>query len=112
EEQRSPLWGSRLTITPPSTGPRHHTPCALEKGFIQARREEEQRSPFWGTRLAIPLPGTGPQCYTKSPPSQHKSTVRHTAPFSSSEPVFGAAHFLCPVRESSTPHLQSSSSSS
>ncbi|KAK5617532.1 hypothetical protein CRENBAI_004626 [Crenichthys baileyi] len=37
---------------------RRHMPCAMEKGFIQARRGEELRSPFWGTRLAIHLPGT------------------------------------------------------
>ncbi|KAK5598830.1 hypothetical protein CRENBAI_003693 [Crenichthys baileyi] len=99
EEQRSPFWGSRLAIPPPGTGPRCHKPCVAEKGFIQARRGEEQLSPFWGTRLAISLPGTSPRRYT-------------LAPSSSSEPVFGTAHFLCPVRESSTPPPQSSSSSS
>ncbi|KAK5601361.1 hypothetical protein CRENBAI_000801, partial [Crenichthys baileyi] len=85
EEQRSPFWGLRLAIAPPGTGPRRHTLCAAEKGFTQARREEEQRSPFWGTRPAIPLP----------------------APSSSSEPVLSAAHFLCPVPDSSTPPPQS-----
>ncbi|MEQ2234243.1 hypothetical protein ILYODFUR_029936 [Ilyodon furcidens] len=83
-----------------------------EKCACQARKEEEeQRSPYWGLRLAIPLPGTGPRCYTPSPSSHShtvRHTVRHTAPYSSSEPVLGAAHFLCPVRDSSTPPPQSS----
>ncbi|KAK5599044.1 hypothetical protein CRENBAI_026658 [Crenichthys baileyi] len=69
---------------------------------------EEQRSPFWGRRLAIPLPGTGPRRNTSSPPSRHKSTVRHTAPSLSSESVLGTAQFLCLVQDSSTPPPQSS----
>ncbi|MEQ2297630.1 hypothetical protein AMECASPLE_036545 [Ameca splendens] len=79
-----------------------------EKSACQARKEEEQQSPYWGLRLAIPLPVTGPRRYTPSPSSQHKPTVQHTAPYSSSKPVLGAAHFLCPVRDSSTPPPQSS----
>ncbi|KAK5600489.1 hypothetical protein CRENBAI_017482 [Crenichthys baileyi] len=82
---------------------------AAEKSVCQAEEAEEQRSPFWGSRLAILLTGTGPQHHTSSLSSQPGLQTGIQLPPSH---VLGAAHFLCPVRDSSMPPPQPFCSSS
>ncbi|MEQ2246376.1 hypothetical protein ILYODFUR_037881 [Ilyodon furcidens] len=77
--------------------------------FRRAAEKSARQSSFWGTKLARPLPGTGPLRYHTSPPFHRwpPPPEATTSQRRSSEPEFGAARFLCPVRDSSLPLLHS-----
>ncbi|KAK5598650.1 hypothetical protein CRENBAI_006619 [Crenichthys baileyi] len=81
---------------------------AAEKCSHQAaEKKKQQRSPFWGSRLAVPLPGTGPLRYRPSPIPHTPPPTSEPTSSTSLEPEIGAARFLCPVRDSSSPPLHS-----